>query len=243
MRALSAGELLGVWERGLGQRPVDRALTILAASCDARPDALASLTIGQRDARLLTLREWTFGSRLAGVLTCPACGQRLELGFDAAEVRAEAPAEPRGAVSLTRERYEVQFRPPDSIDLAAVSGDSDPGQLRNRLLARCLLMAHRDGTPVTADQLPAEIVEAVADGMAEADPQADVEIAVSCASCGYPWRTVFDIVSFFWEEIDAWACRILREVHTLASAYCWAERDILALSPQRRQFYLAMVGG
>ena len=55
------------------------------------------------------------------------------------------------------------------------------------------------------------------------------------------WRAVFDIVTFFWSEIEAWACRILREVHILASAYGWCERDILALTSARRQFYLEMV--
>jgi hypothetical protein len=243
MRALSAGELLGAWERGLAQGLVERALTLLAAACDARPDALASLTIGQRDACLLTLREWTFGSRMSGVLTCPGCGERLELTFDVAEVRADAPAEPGRAASLAKERYDVQFRPPDSTDLASAARESDPRRLREVLLERCLLAAHLDGEPVSADRLPPEVVDAVAEGIAEADPQADVELAVSCASCGHPWRAVFDIVSFFWGEIDAWACRILREVHALASAYRWAERDILALSPQRRQLYLDMVGG
>jgi len=243
MHALSAGELLGVWELGLAQGLVERALTLLGAACDAPPDALASLTIGQRDACLLTLREWTFGSRMSGVLTCPDCGQRLELTFDVAEVRADAPADTGRAASLAKEGYDVQFRPPDSADLAAAPGESDPMRLRALLLERCLLAAHHDGEPVSADRLPPEVVDAVAAGIAQADPQADVEFAVSCASCGHPWRAIFDIGSFFWSEIDAWACRILREVHTLASAYRWAERDILALSPQRRQLYLEMVTG
>jgi hypothetical protein len=241
MRALSAGELLGVWERGLAQGLVERALTLLAAACDAPPDALASLTIGQRDACLLTLREWTFGSRMSGVLTCPGCGQQLELTFDAGEVRAEAPAELRRVASLVTERYEVQFRPPDSTDLTSAARESDPRRLRDVLFERCLLAARLDGEPVSADRLPPEVIDAVDEGIAAADPQADVELAVSCTSCGHPWRTVFDIVSFFWEEIEAWAGRILREVHTLASAYGWPERDILALSPQRRQLYLDMV--
>ena len=52
---------------------------------------------------------------------------------------------------------------------------------------------------------------------------------------------MFDIVSFFWAEIDAWARRVLREVNVLARAYGWRESDILALSPVRRQIYLSMV--
>jgi hypothetical protein len=243
MRPLSAGELLEVWELGSAQGLVERALTLLAAACDTRSESLAGLTIGQRDSCLLTLREWTFGSRMSGVLTCPGCGQGLELTFDAAEVRADVPADGGRAASLAMAGYDVQFRPPNSTDLAVAAGESDPERLRELLLERCVLAASHDGEPVSADRLPPEIVEAVAAGLAQADPQADVELAVSCGSCSHSWRTAFDIVSFFWNEVDAWAGRILREVHTLASAYRWAERDILALSPRRRQLYLEIVNG
>ena len=37
--------------------------------------------------------------------------------------------------------------------------------------------------------------------------------------------------------------RFLRDVHTLASTYGWREADILALSPWRRQYYLALIAG
>jgi hypothetical protein len=48
-------------------------------------------------------------------------------------------------------------------------------------------------------------------------------------------------MSFFWNEIEAWACRVLHDVHTLAGAYGWSEREVLRLSPTRRQMYLEMV--
>ena len=79
--------------------------------------------------------------------------------------------------------------------------------------------------------------------MAQADPQADVQLALSCPVCGHKWQTAFDIVSFFWSEINAWAARILREVHILAWGYGWREADILALRPWRREVYLEMVSG
>jgi hypothetical protein len=78
--------------------------------------------------------------------------------------------------------------------------------------------------------------------MAEADPQADIQLAISCAACSHHWRTTFDIVSFFWSEIEVWARRLLCEVHILASAYGWHEREILGLGPVRRQLYLEMLG-
>src|SRR5712691_5286124 len=79
MHALSTAELLTVWERGLAQSPTQRALALLTAACpNATVDTLAHLSIGQRDAQLLTLREWTFGSQVTGVTVCPDCGERVE---------------------------------------------------------------------------------------------------------------------------------------------------------------------
>jgi len=94
---------------------------------------------------------------------------------------------------------------------------------------------------VPAAALPAEVVTAIAQCMAEADPQADVQLALACPQCQHAWEASFDIVSYFWSEIQAWAGRILREVHSLASAYGWREAEILALSPWRRQAYLELI--
>jgi hypothetical protein len=243
MRALSAPEMLGVWERGLAQSPVERALTLLAAACpETSPDALASMTVGQRDASLLMLREWAFGSELAGMAMCPGCCERLELNFGIQDIRVGSEAEPEGGMSLTASGYELRFRLANSMDLMALEEQADTDWNRLLLFRRCVLSARRDGEDESADQLPADVIDAVAECMAEHDPQADVQLAGTCPLCGHQWRGVFEIVSFFWSEIDAWAQRLLREVHMLASAYGWHEREILALSPWRRQLYLEMVG-
>jgi hypothetical protein len=235
-------------------------LTLLAAACpDIPPGTLAQLSIGQRDCRLLTLREWTFGSQLASLTTCPGCGERLELTFDVADIRVTTPPqgdnsdgsdgspadgqEIREALSLNVADHEVHFRLPNSLDLAAMEGNQGATATRQVLLERCLLVTRRDGQEVTADQLPADVVAAVLGHMALADPQADVQLALSCPACEHGWQATFDILSFFWSEISAWAYRILREVHALASAYGWREADILTLSSWRRQLYLEMVSG
>ena len=79
--------------------------------------------------------------------------------------------------------------------------------------------------------------------MAEVDPQANLQLDLSCPACGHRWQVLFDIGSFFWSELNAWAQRLLAEVHVLASAYGWREADILNLSPSRRQFYLGLISG
>jgi hypothetical protein len=243
MRVLSVPELLGVWERGLTEGPVDRALTLLsAASPETSRDELARLSIGRRDASLMTLREWIFGSQLVSVVVCPGCGQRPELNFNVSDVRVSSAPEWTTELAMAVSDYELQFRPPNSLDLAAVSGQPGVASHRQLLFERCLIAARRNGEPTTPDRLPAEVIDAVAKYLAQTDPQADVQLDISCPFCGERWQAAFDIVTFFWREIEAWAHRILREVDALASAYGWSEHDILALSPARRQFYLEMVG-
>jgi hypothetical protein len=96
---------------------------------------------------------------------------------------------------------------------------------------------------VRVSELPAHVVDAVVTRMGDADPQADVHVPIACAACRHEWSAAFEILSFFWTEIEAWAARLRREVHVLASAYGWSEADILALSPARRQGYLELVAG
>src|ERR1700687_1591734 len=88
MRPLSVPELLTGWERGLAALPFERALTILSvASPESSPAALARLSIGRRDANLLQLREWAFGSELAILAACPSCRQTLELTIPVSALR------------------------------------------------------------------------------------------------------------------------------------------------------------
>jgi hypothetical protein len=77
--------------------------------------------------------------------------------------------------------------------------------------------------------------------MEQQDPYAEIHMSLSCPACNHRWTSSLDIVSYLWGEIEDWAQRLLADVHTLASAYSWSERDILALNPTRRQFYLDMV--
>ncbi len=245
MRTLSASELLGAWERGLTQSLIQRALELLSAVYpQASPDWLPGLSIGERDAELLALREQLFGPEMAGVAVCPQCRGRLDLTLNTWEMRSACGPEPKAEVAFSVAGYELQFRHPNSQDLAAAldSDQTDADAAQDRLLGCCLLTAQRDGASVACNQLPREVVDAVSGRMARADPLADIQLAVSCPVCNHHWRVAFDIVSFLWSEIDGLAARLLRDVHALASAYGWQERDILALSPVRRQFYLALLG-
>lgn len=241
MRQLTATELLDAWERGLAESPPARALTLLSASTGAERDHLARLSVGERDRLLLSMREHIFGPRLDAFAECPSCGERLEMSFAVADVTVEREGPAEDSLSLSVGDYDAVFRRLTSLDLLAVAPAPVARAARASLLARCLLSARRGEEEITADLLPEEVVERVAAAMAEADPQADVELALECPGCGHAWSEPLDVCAFLWGEIDAWAMRTFCEVNALARAYGWGEREILSMSPWRRQLYLTMV--
>jgi uncharacterized protein (UPF0212 family) len=257
VRSLTAIELLDVWAQGYAQPPPRRALLLLSPACpEFEAETLGRLTIGQRDGLLLTLYERTFGPHVAGVVACPECGAEMELAFDVADVRTGGPAPADGPPPphmLAVDGHEVVFRVPDSTDLLAVAGNG--AATREALLARCLVSVTAVDPPDLAPEaeaqtaaplseaLQAAIADAVDAALEVVDPQAEIELSLACPACGHAWQPLFDIVTFFWNELTTWAHHTLRQVHVLASAYGWREADILALPAWRRQYYLEMAGG
>jgi hypothetical protein len=240
---LSAAAALEAWEAGRAQHPVDRALTLLlGAEPGASRAELAALPVAERDRRLLRLRVLLQGPVLEAFAACPACGERLEARMDAGELGLDAPpsAGPwRGEVGATS----LVFRLPDSRDLAAACAAGDVEAGRRALAAACVLEARRGEAPVDPRELSEKEVDGLAALLEAAAPDAEVVLAMSCPACGHGWSALLDPGAFLWTEVSARARRTLLEVDALARAYGWSEREILALSPERRRSYLEIVGG
>lgn len=243
MQHLSASRLLNTWERGRRLSGVERALLLLAAAAPEDPaEATEALPIGPRDSRILDLRAAVFGPRLDAVVSCPACGERLEFAMAAPEMPFRNDVNLPGTLSVSSDGYEIAFRLPTSEDLVAVAQQREADR-RSALLDRCIRDARRDDLPINVDALPETVVAAVVERMAAFDPSTTLQIDLACPGCGHEWHNPFDIVAFLWAEVDAWAMRTLYEVHALASAYGWGEADILAMSAWRRHRYMQMVEG
>jgi hypothetical protein len=241
---LTTRNLLNIWEHGLLDHPHKRVLDLLAAAYPEWSfEQWMEIPIGQRDGCLLNVREALFGPHLNCVTLCPNCMEQLEIGLDTFQIRAR-PTESltTGTYSITVDDCELQFRLPNTSDLLSVAKLSDLLPARRALFERCVLQTTRQGVSVLASGISDDVVSAIATRMSEIDPQADIQVALTCPACSHQWFAVFDIASFLWTEVNGWALRILDEIHRLASAYGWSETDILALSPMRRQLYLGMIG-
>ena len=244
MRALSATELLSVWERGAGLGSLARAeLLLRAASEPGRDPTPAQLSLGERDARLLTLREWTFGADVTATSRCPKCDKEVELQFQISDVRVSPGERPTEQI-LCADGYRMEFRLPTCGDLATASeGSTSESSLRRRLVETCVSRVEREGREITSESVPEAVMDSLSTRMSELDPQAEIELELACESCGEGWHELFDVEPFFWTEIKAWAGRLLRDVHQLAASYGWAESAILAMSPLRRSWYLNLITG
>jgi hypothetical protein len=236
MRALSSPDFLDLWERGYGLHPVDQGLLALSAALPAEsPEGLADWPLGRRNRALVRLRCSCFGPRLKAWTSCKGCAEKLEFELDGeawgASVWGNSLDQIKPIVVKGR-----SFRPPTSRDLARTVGAADLSSAIRRLLIGCLMDAAD-----SLEELAEEDLREIGEQMAAADPQAETRLTLHCPECGKQWEESLDIVGFFWAEIEARAKRVLFEIHTLASAYGWSEREILSLSEPRRALYLERV--
>jgi hypothetical protein len=213
-----------------------------AAYPDATTESLSDLPVGERDRRLIDLRSAVFGEQITSVVSCPACHEKLDLEFRTSDVRQPGLEFESPDFLLEIDGFEVSFRLPTTRDVGVVLQSSgDPEDAARALLARCIQRVVVDGEPGSIDDLTVDARNQVMSAMEDADPQSHVEIGVTCPSCDHVWDETFDILSFFWTEIEALAIRLMQEVHLLASTYGWSETEILAMHPQRRNMYLNMI--
>lgn len=226
--------LLAAWEHGAQRHPLDRALLLYSLAAPQRPvDTLADAPLGTRNAALFELREACFDAPLVAWVDCPACGERMSFELD----RAQLPTATRSADDPI-EINGYRFHRPSTRHLARLADATDIEAAAQQLLRDCAERA--DSLPEDGAALDALLadVEAALDA---ADPWADLSIILTCPACACETTASFDIASYLWEEIDSHAQSLLDDVHTLAHAYGWNEREILALGATRRAAYLDRV--
>ena len=243
MRQLTPDDILRVWEFGQGKSLVEQAVILLApAFPELSRDQLYQLPIGNRDLRLLHLRRALAGERLAGKSICPECDAELQFSLNVSQLTMGDYRQARPA-SYTEsfDAFRVTFRPLNSLDQLHVAGVYDVEEAAERMRRAGILRAESAGAAVAFEALPDAVVDAVGERVIEVDPQVEVRFSLNCAVCETRFSAVFEAVEFVWCEVVALAGNTLEEVVLLARAFGWSERDILGMTPRRRQRYLDMV--
>ncbi len=221
-------------------------LTLDGGDTPATPELARQLTVGDREALLLHLRKMTLGERLACVLTCPACGERMDLDLLVSDLLVAPYGRERQSHSVTiadgEDVFRVRFRLPTGADqevaAALVAGDAE--QAVRLVLARCVVdVVAANGHAM--EELPLAVARRLPALMAELDPQAELRLEAECPTCGAPFATLFDAAGYVQQEITQASGELFREIHLLAYHYHWSEAEILALTGPRRRRYLGLL--
>ena len=181
------------------------AVTRILTSClvrigDAKPTEklVRRLLVGDRDFLILQLRRLTLGDEFHVVFPCTACGNKMDVLFDADTVPVTVRPQTRSEYSIQLglagdSGSTVRFRLPCGADQEAVV-HLEPERAADMLLDRCVL-ENGGSSFSSADR------EAIADAMEELAPQVDLELDLVCPDCGNQFLAPFDTTAFFLNEM------------------------------------------
>jgi hypothetical protein len=253
MQPLSAFDVVRVWELGEGKPSWYQALLMLAPAWpEASQHELASLSLGHRNALLFLLRKRLFGPKLQAGVKCPACAEVLEFELlvdQLCDTQTERFSEE--VHHFTLDTVAIRFRLPNTWDIAALcgslGGDFPPEVLAQRCVEDVRLieenLTETDGEDDLRTSLDAATLQQLMEQIQERDPQFETRLGLDCNACQHSWSASFNMGAFLWVELSAHAKRLTEETHVLAKNYGWPERDILMMTPTRRNQYLELAVG
>jgi hypothetical protein len=220
-------------------------------------DSVRDLLVVDRDYLMIKLRQITFGDKVEAIFTCPKCLSKIDIDFCLSNLHSErvngACLEHKVELSEHAAYIDdkgvshavIQFRLPTGADqevIADANSDNANDELI-QLLARCVT---RIGTITQTDEeflasLSTKTRAEIAKKMTEVAPGVDREMSAKCPECSHGFVAAFDISSYFLAELRNRLKCLYQEVHTLASSYHWAEREILDMSRKKRLRYVELL--
>lgn len=208
------------------------------SSLGRRPDGETmgwdALSISDLDAALLAVRRMLLGDRVQATVRC-ACNERIDIEFRVDEyLTHHAPRTPPRVASAGDEGWwrldggEGAFRLPTAADQLAISVHPEP----------LLELERRCFRPANLSKIVRRKMEAAMEALA---PNLCGVLEGLCPRCKARVQVGFDPQRYVVEELRQRAAFVFEEVHLLASAYGWHERDILAMPQSRRVRYANLI--
>jgi hypothetical protein len=195
------------------------------------------LTAADRDRVLVAAYRATFGDRVQASPLCTCCAARYDLDFSLGALADSLYAgldEPGRTGTPIRTGAGHTVRLPVGRDEVAVR-DIDDNRRAFALLDRCI-------DPPMAPGVDAELLLAEAEEiLAAVAPTVDHVLTATCPECGASQAVRFDAQPYVLGLIVAGRERVLREVHLLASTYCWTNEAILDLPRSDRSTLARLV--
>lgn len=163
------------------------------------------------------------------VVPCAAggCGELLEIGLPLADVAAD-PREVVAEIAVAGHRVRIPTGD-DQRRLAMATGVDVAARL-------AAVRALADDAAIEAAEL--EVIEAMLD---DADPLVGFYVTAACPACGTEARHDVDLEALAQRQLARVQGQLVESIHRLATAYHWTEREVLALPPRRRAWYLGLI--
>lgn len=193
------------------------------------------LVIADRDEVLAVIYSTLYGNVIDSTVYCRWCSDPFDLSFSLrdfqvhigeGEALLDVRGQSDGTYALTDE---VVFRLPTGNDELFILGLPSERK-ESALLERCLLKgdAGKDH-------------EVLQQAMEQVAPLLQGSLSSRCPSCGKEQSIHFDMQSFLLQRLLLEKKNVIREVHTIASAYGWTLREILDLPRQQRKTYCSFI--
>ncbi len=227
MIAPSAADLIAAWDPTSRALP-HRRLSGLLIACEGA-EAIAADTLGTRNQRLLRLHRALVGGALEARVTCAHCAAESEFALPADAILAAPRPAPDAVARMRCGGRTVVVRMPRMADIESSSG----ADLRLAVIERC-----RIGT---GPAIPDEAVAKFGRRFEALDPAANIVVNIACSGCARPIAASVDVASFVARDLDRVLDGLIRDIDVIASSYGWSELEILALPPERRRRYVAMI--
>lgn len=237
-KTLTGGDELAIAEAFAADDGVPQRITaILTAALETLGGAPATiedvraLAVGDRQflmQQLVALLDTETGWMTAD---CQHCGEP----FDFAMRFGDLPCKPAGEGFPIVTVDGATFRTPAGGDQEALADEGlDGAAARRRVVVLCLVDSKM---PVDVGQLDEADLARIDTALEAVSPEAVIETSLDCPSCGRTCLVDLGIDAMPLPRPDT----LYQEVHRIASAYHWSEREILALPRGRRQRYLALI--
>lgn len=209
----------------------------VAVSAAGEAVAWDELPAADLDAIALVIRQAWLGDtiRTHGCCADPACRERMDIAFGiSAYLGHHRPRPCRGVLPGRRAGWfelaggGALFRLPTIGDLQTAVGAPDAELC---LRQRCV------DPPV----IPAAVARRISRAMCALAPSLGGPVTARCPACDGDVVLQFDPLTYTLAELRCAAGDLYEQVHLIASAFGWSERDILLMPRRRRARYAALI--
>jgi hypothetical protein len=164
---------------------------------------------------------------------CPACGVRFDLKLSIVDIPRSGPGPGFPVTEAKTSLGKRYFEAPNGAHEEAITRhpDRDPRRL---IAAQCGLS---EDAEAEASQFTDRDLETIDTALEAISPDIADSVDITCPECGHAGHSRIDPLAFAFPSL----VDVLQEVHLVARAYRWSEREILDLPLSRRRAYADLI--